>query len=219
MLLATLPPIIRGKLQAEWGLPTNHGAGCKWKPVEQAKELYDFFALIPDLPALLVMPIMKIPFTMPYQFICLPILHNTLEDSYRNWEIWVCKTESICCTFSLWYILVFISFIFFFINPLSNIWTVIYFICSLQEYWILYQNPKYDQDIPLYKNSKYINILALLKPHSKMSYYSRHTVMLKFIALKIPLSIFYYSYIYLMIIDILSISLNYTWLLLLAVIK
>lgn len=157
-----------------------------------------------DFPALLVMSVMKIPFTISCQFICLPISHNTLEDSYRNWERWVYKTESICCAFSLYYILYFISLIFFFINSLSNMWTVIYFVCSLQEYWIYCQKPKKnDQDTPLYKNFKYISILELLKPHSKMSYFTRHRVMLKLIGLKVSLSIFYYISIYLKIIDIL----------------
>lgn len=137
--LATLPPLI-GKLQAEWGSPANYGANCEWELVEQ-----DFMLCLiwyVNCPALLVMPITNIPFTMSYQIICLPILHNILEDIYRNWEIWVYRRESIWCAFSLYYILYFVSFIFFFINSLSNTWAVIYFICSLQECWIQYQNTK-----------------------------------------------------------------------------
>lgn len=57
-----------------------------------------------DFPALLVRPIMNIPFTTSCQFICLPIFHNILEDSYRNWEIWVYKTK-----YLLWLLIILCS--------------------------------------------------------------------------------------------------------------
>ena len=43
---APLTPIIKGKLQAERGLPRNHRAACEWKPVEQSKGFSDLSALI-----------------------------------------------------------------------------------------------------------------------------------------------------------------------------
>lgn len=134
-MLATLSPKIRGKQQADEAhlqIMKQIANGSQWN---RAKNFISFLLSCVDFPALLVMSVMNIPFNVSCQFICLPMLHNILEHSYRNWEIWVYKTESICYGFSLYYVLYFISFIFFFINSLSNIWTVIYFICSLQ-YWI-----------------------------------------------------------------------------------
>ena len=43
---ATLTPIMKGKLQAEWGSPRNHRATCEWRPVEQSKGFSDLSALI-----------------------------------------------------------------------------------------------------------------------------------------------------------------------------
>lgn len=131
--------------------------------MEWSIELYSPSVLICRLSCSPGDAIINILFTTSCQFICLPTLHNILENSYRNWEIWVYKTESICCAFSLYYILYFISFIFFFIYFLSNIWTVIYLICSLQEYWIYYQNNKKMTKTFFSKNSRYRNIMECLK--------------------------------------------------------
>lgn len=47
VLLASLPPVIRGKQQAEEDyLPTNHGANCEWNSVKQSTELSSLPALI-----------------------------------------------------------------------------------------------------------------------------------------------------------------------------
>lgn len=119
-------PSLEEKSRGWMKLTYRSRANYEWKPVKQTTQLYFLFALICRCSCSADDANNEFSFTMSCQFICLPILHNIFEDSYRNWEIWVYKTESICCGFSLHYVLYFTSFIFFFINSLSNIWTVIY---------------------------------------------------------------------------------------------
>lgn len=122
--------------------------------------------------------VVNILFTISCQFTYFPISHKILENSYRNWEIWVYKVKSICCAFSLYSILYFIPFIFFFIYFMSKVWTGICVISVMQEGWVRYQNNKKWPRHPSIK-IKVLKYIGMSETHFKMSNSMRHSIVLK----------------------------------------